>query len=54
MEKIKKLWNDNYLFEIELLQLFLQLRKLLRAARKAFAGRVQPTGRVLCRPALKV
>jgi len=52
----KKFWNDNYLFEVELLQYFLQLRNLSRAARKAFTGRVRtadrigPTGRMLCRP----
>jgi len=42
----KKFWNSNYLFEVELLQHFLQVRKLSWAARKAFAGRV------LCRPGL--
>ena len=42
----KKFWNSNYLFEVELLQHFLQLRKLSRAARKVFAGRM------LCRPGL--
>ena len=42
----KKIWYSNYLFEVELLQYFLQVRKLSRAARKAFAGRV------LCRPGL--
>jgi len=40
------LWNNNYLFEVELLQHFQQFRKLSRAARIAFAGRV------LCRPGL--
>ena len=49
-----KIWNDNYLFEVELLQHFLQLRKLALAARKAFAGRMLPAGRMLCRSALKV
>jgi len=33
---------------------FLQLRKLSRTARKAFAGRMQSAGRMLCRPALKI
>jgi len=42
----KKFWNSNYLFEVELLQYFLQLRKLSRAARKAFVGHV------LCRRGL--
>jgi len=42
----KKFWNSNYLFEVELLQHFLQLRTLSRAARKAFAGRM------LCRRGL--
>jgi len=40
----KKFWNDNYLLEVELLQHFLQLKKLVRAASKAL------TGRILCRP----
>ena len=31
----KKFWNDNYLFEVELLQHFLQLTKLSRALRCA-------------------
>ena len=43
----KKFWKDNYLFEVELLQLFLQLRKPSRAAGEAFAGRM------LCRPAIE-
>jgi len=42
----KKFWNNNYLFEFKLLQHFLQLRKLSRTARKAFAGRM------LCRRGL--
>jgi len=42
----KKYWNYNYLFGIELLQYFLQLKKLLHATRKAWAGRM------LCRPAV--
>ena len=33
-----KIWNDNHLFVVELLQHFLQLRKLALATRKAFAG----------------
>jgi len=33
-----KFWNDNYLFEVEFLQHFLQLRKFSRAARKAFVA----------------
>jgi len=36
----KKFWNDNYLFEVELFQHFLQLKNLLRATRKTFAGRM--------------
>ena len=42
----KKFWNNNYLFEVALLQHFLHLRKFSRAVRKAF------TGHVLCTPAL--
>jgi len=41
-----KFWNDNYFFEVELLQHFLQLRNLSRASRKPFVGRL------LCRAAL--
>jgi len=33
-----KIGNNNYLFDVELLQHFLQLRKLARAARKSFAA----------------
>jgi len=33
----KKFWNDNNLFEVQLLQHFLQLRKFSRAARKPSA-----------------
>jgi len=40
-----KSWNDNCLFKVELLQHFLQLRKLALVARKA----LQPAGRMLCR-----
>jgi len=40
----KKLWNDNYLFEVELLQHFLQFRKLSRAARECSP--------MLCTPAV--
>ena len=43
--------NYNYLFGVELLQHFPQLRKLLRAARKAHSI-VLPAGHMLCRPAL--
>jgi len=41
----KKFWN-NYLFEVKLLQHFLQLRKLSQAARKDFASLL------LCRPGI--
>jgi len=34
--------NDNYLFEVELLQHFLQMRKLSRAPRKALAATCGP------------
>jgi len=43
----KKFWNDTYVFEVELLQHFLQLRKLSRASRKPFLVRL------LCRAALE-
>jgi len=41
----KKFWNDNYLFEVELLQHFLQLRK--------FSHRAVRKGRMLCRRGLR-
>ena len=40
------------IFEVQLLQHFRQLRKLSRAERKAFAGRMRPVGRILCKPGL--
>ena len=36
----KKFWNNNYLVEVELVPHFLQLRKLSRATRNAFADRM--------------
>jgi len=47
---LKKFQNDNYWFEVEILQHFMQLIKLSWVARKAFAGSMQPAGRMLCRP----
>jgi len=49
----KKFWNHSYLFEVELLQHFLQLRKLAWSARKAFAGRIRLRG-VCCAGLLKL
>jgi len=40
------------LLKVELLQHFLQLRKLLRATRKAFVGHMLPAGSMLCRSGL--
>jgi len=34
----KKFRNDNYLFEVDLLQHFLQMRELSWSARRAFVG----------------
>jgi len=42
-----KFYNENFLFEVELLQHFLQLKKALADRKKAFTGRMQPAGRIL-------
>jgi len=39
--------------EVGRLQHLLQLRQLSPVTRKAFAGRMRPAGRTLCRPALE-
>jgi len=49
----KKFWNDNYIFEVEVLQHFVQLRKLSLAVRKSFTGHMRPAGSILYKPALK-
>jgi len=42
----KKFWNDSYLFEVKLLQHFLQMRKLL------WVAKISSAGHMLCRPGL--